>query len=150
MPILSAYTGVYSGKLDRSDLGRIYDEVGMLSQKLQENIERIDHEVKTVIDDNRINWSNIYVSSSGINYLIALEGALKLKETAIVHSEGIRLGELRHGPAVLVKHGFLVIIIEPYEKDARELHEKVIMEIKNKYGIMIESHRKIKRAIIRI
>ncbi len=136
--ILAAYTGVYSGKLDRSDLGIIYDEVRTLSRKLQENIKRIDHEAKTIIDDNKINWSNIYVSSSGINYPIALEGALKLKETAIVHSEGLQLGELRHGPAVLIKHGFPVIIIEPYEKDARELHEKVVMEIKNKYGVIIE------------
>lgn len=138
MLILASYTGVYYGRLERSVLRSIYNEIRTLSQKLKENIERIDYEAKTIIDNNKIKWTNIYVSSSGINYPVALEGALKLKETAIVHSEGIQLGELRHGPAVLIKHGFPVIIIESYEKEARELYEKVVMEIKSKYGVIIE------------
>ncbi len=136
--ILASYTGVYSGKLDRSDLKNVYDEIRILSKKLEESLERIDMKTRSIIENNKIIWSNVYVSSSGINYPVALEGALKLKEAAIVHSEGIQLGELRHGPAVLIREGFPVIIIEPYEEEAHELYEKVLVEIKNKYGVIIE------------
>ena len=47
----------------------------------------------------------------GINYPIALEGALKLKEISYIHAEGYPAGEMKHGPIALIDQGFPVIAI---------------------------------------
>ena len=58
----------------------------------------------------------------GINYPIALEGALKLKEISYIHAEGYAAGELKHGPIALIDENVPVIVIAPRD----ELFEKTI------------------------
>jgi glucosamine--fructose-6-phosphate aminotransferase (isomerizing) len=56
---------------------------------------------------------DIYVLGRSIHYPIALEGALKLKELAYIHAEGMTAGELKHGPLALIELSSYVIIINP-------------------------------------
>jgi glucosamine--fructose-6-phosphate aminotransferase (isomerizing) len=49
----------------------------------------------------------------GINYPIALEGALKLKEISYIHAEGYAAGELKHGPIALIDENVPVIVVAP-------------------------------------
>jgi glucosamine--fructose-6-phosphate aminotransferase (isomerizing) len=49
----------------------------------------------------------------GVNYPIALEGALKLKEISYIHAEGYAAGELKHGPIALIDENVPVIVIAP-------------------------------------
>jgi glucosamine--fructose-6-phosphate aminotransferase (isomerizing) len=49
----------------------------------------------------------------GVHYPIALEGALKLKETSYIHAEAYPAGELKHGPLALVDHEMPVVVIAP-------------------------------------
>ena len=56
---------------------------------------------------------DIYVLGKSIHYPIALEGALKLKELAYIHAEGMTAGELKHGPLALIERSSYVIIINP-------------------------------------
>ena len=58
----------------------------------------------------------------GLNYPIALEGALKLKEISYIHAEGYAAGELKHGPIALIDETVPVIVIAPHD----ELYEKTI------------------------
>ncbi|GBF25185.1 glutamine--fructose-6-phosphate aminotransferase [isomerizing] [bacterium MnTg02] len=58
----------------------------------------------------------------GINYPIALEGALKLKEISYIHAEGYAAGELKHGPIALIDETMPVIVVAPVD----ELYEKTI------------------------
>lgn len=58
----------------------------------------------------------------GINYPIALEGALKLKEISYIHAEGYAAGELKHGPIALIDDGLPVVVIAPRD----ELFEKTV------------------------
>lgn len=58
----------------------------------------------------------------GINYPIALEGALKLKEISYIHAEGYAAGELKHGPIALIDETVPVIVIAPRD----ELYDKTI------------------------
>lgn len=51
----------------------------------------------------------------GIHYPIALEGALKLKETSYIHAEAYPAGELKHGPLALVDAGMPVVVIAPHD-----------------------------------
>ncbi|HEY7765657.1 MAG TPA: glutamine--fructose-6-phosphate transaminase (isomerizing) [Aestuariivirgaceae bacterium] len=58
----------------------------------------------------------------GINFPIALEGALKLKEISYIHAEGYAAGELKHGPIALIDERVPVIVLAPRD----ELYEKTI------------------------
>jgi glutamine---fructose-6-phosphate transaminase (isomerizing) len=72
----------------------------------------------------------------GINYPIALEGALKLKEISYIHAEGYPAGEMKHGPIALIDQNMPVLTIAL--QDA--LYEKMISQIeqaKARGGIVI-------------
>src|SRR5213594_2448295 len=60
--------------------------------------------------------SDIYLLGRSLHYPIALEGALKLKELAYVHAEGIAAGELKHGPLALMERNTFVIMINPRDE----------------------------------
>ncbi|NDC48479.1 MAG: glutamine--fructose-6-phosphate transaminase (isomerizing) [Micrococcales bacterium] len=64
-----------------------------------------------------------------VGFPIALEGALKLKELAYIHSEGFAAGELKHGPIALIEAGQPVIVIVPSPNDPDSLNAKVISNI---------------------
>ena len=63
----------------------------------------------------------------GVNYPIAMEGALKLKEISYIHAEGYAAGELKHGPIALVDENVPVIVIAPrdglFEKTISNMEE---------------------------
>ena len=63
----------------------------------------------------------------GINYPVALEGALKLKEISYIHAEGYSAGEMKHGPIALIDENMPVVVLIPndnvYEKTLSNLKE---------------------------
>jgi len=61
----------------------------------------------------------------GINYPIALEGALKMKELSYIHAEGYPAGEMKHGPIALIEDGVPVVFLATIES----LHEKMLSNI---------------------
>ena len=71
--------------------------------------------------------SNFLYLGRGINYPIALEGALKLKEISYIHAEGYAAGEMKHGPIALVDENMPVVVLAPrdrlYEKTVNNLME---------------------------
>lgn len=71
-----------------------------------------------------------------VNYPIALEGALKLKEISYIHAEGYPAGEMKHGPIALIDENLPVFIICPqssvYEKIASN-----VQEVKSRDGIVL-------------
>jgi len=79
----------------------------------------------------------------GINFPVALEGALKLKEISYIHAEGYPAGEMKHGPNALIDEKLPVVVINTREKGnaASELrYEKThsnIVEVKARDGIVI-------------
>ena len=75
--------------------------------QLEKKIAEIAAHVKDVKD--------IYILGRSIHFPICLEGALKIKELAYIHAEGIAAGELKHGPLALIDTNSLVIILNPYD-----------------------------------
>jgi glucosamine--fructose-6-phosphate aminotransferase (isomerizing) len=61
----------------------------------------------------------------GINFPIALEGALKLKEISYIHAEGYPAGEMKHGPIALIDEELPVVVLAPRDK----LYEKIVTNI---------------------
>lgn len=76
----------------------------------------------------------IIILGSELNYIAALEGALKLKELAYIWAEGINTGEFKHGPLALVDHNFTCILLD---KNERGKQLKNIIESRG--GKVIES-----------
>jgi len=129
--LFASYTGMFTGKASRDDYRRIVEEIKNASVLLKEKIPEFDKNAMNIVQLN-YNWGGTYVTSSGINYPLALEGALKLKEAVIIHAEGFQLGEMRHGPMVLVSRDFPMVLIEPAEEQAKPLYVKVLEEARNK------------------
>jgi glucosamine--fructose-6-phosphate aminotransferase (isomerizing) len=83
-------------------------------------------EIHTIAERLR-DATDIYIIGRSIHYPIALEGALKLKELAYIHAEGMTAGELKHGPLALIESNSYVIIINPndttYNDNIATAHE---------------------------
>jgi glucosamine--fructose-6-phosphate aminotransferase (isomerizing) len=72
----------------------------------------------------------------GVNYPIALEGALKLKEISYIHAEGYPAGEMKHGPIALIDEEMPVVAIAPHDSVFEKMLSN-IEEVKARSGIVI-------------
>jgi glucosamine--fructose-6-phosphate aminotransferase (isomerizing) len=80
--------------------------------------------------------SNFLYLGRGINFPVALEGALKLKEISYIHAEGYPAAEMKHGPIALIDENMPAVVLAP--KDS--VYSKIIsnmQEIKARKGIII-------------
>jgi glucosamine--fructose-6-phosphate aminotransferase (isomerizing) len=72
----------------------------------------------------------------GINYPVALEGALKLKEISYIHAEGYPAGEMKHGPIALIDAKMPVVILAPQDRTYAKILAN-IQEVKARGGIVM-------------
>jgi glutamine---fructose-6-phosphate transaminase (isomerizing) len=88
-------------------------------KKQEKHIERLAHKYSTAQD--------FLFLGRGVNYPIALEGALKLKEISYIHAEGYPAGEMKHGPIALIDENLPIVAIAThtpvYEKVVSNLQE---------------------------
>ena len=91
--------------------------VGICSDKseIMRAIELVlKEEIKIAkIADTMEHVKDIYILGRSLHYPISLEGALKIKELAYIHAEGIAAGEIKHGPLALIEKNTFVIVINP-------------------------------------
>jgi glucosamine--fructose-6-phosphate aminotransferase (isomerizing) len=132
--LLALHLGILRGTLSDiqrkqyiQDIARIPDLVGQILDK-DNDILKLAHEF--------YKYTDFLYLGRGINYPIALEGALKLKEISYIHAEGYPAGEMKHGPIALIDEQMPVLAIAL--QDA--LYEKMISQIeqaKARNGIVI-------------
>jgi glucosamine--fructose-6-phosphate aminotransferase (isomerizing) len=72
----------------------------------------------------------------GVNYPIALEGALKLKEISYIHAEGYPAGEMKHGPIALIDEEMPIVAVAPHDSVFEKMLSN-IEEVKARSGIVI-------------
>ena len=89
-----------------------------------ENLNKSENKIKSYAEKFKTSDA-VFFLGRGMDYPVALEGALKLKETSYVHAEAYAAGELKHGPISLVEEGTLVIAVATQD----ELYEKMISNI---------------------
>jgi len=82
------------------------------------------------------NASSFLYLGRGLNFPVALEGALKLKEISYIHAEGYPAAEMKHGPIALVDKNMPVIFIVPKDKTYNKILSN-IEEIKSRKGKII-------------
>lgn len=83
-----------------------------------------------------LEWDNWLYLGRGVNFPVALEGALKLKEISYIHAEGLPAAEMKHGPIALIDSGMPVVVIAPQD----HTYEKVlanIEEVRSREGYVI-------------
>jgi glutamine---fructose-6-phosphate transaminase (isomerizing) len=101
--------------IDRMSGGRIGFDREVVSDKIAKmlagaaGIERLVNMTMPKVND-------IYLLGRSIHFPIALEGALKMKELAYLHAEGIAAGELKHGPLALMDKNAVVFVLNPDDK----------------------------------
>ncbi len=117
---------------------RIGRELGLLSNEagktliealvrvphLMEEFLKTSHQVEKIARKYLHARDFLYLGR-GINYPIALEGALKLKEISYVHAEGYPAGEMKHGPIALIDRDMPVVVLAT----KNDVYEKVISNI---------------------
>ncbi len=134
--LLGLYLGRLRGTVDEAraaelahDLALLPDLVGKVLDLKHERMYRdLAHEFYTKADF-------LYLGR-GINYPIALEGALKLKEISYIHAEGYPAGEMKHGPIALIDEEMPVVAIALQDS----VYDKMVSQIeqvKARNGIVI-------------
>lgn len=132
--LLALYLGQLRETLSREKRIQAVQDIAKLPDLIGQALQQNDaiHELA----QNLYTAENFLYIGRGINYPIALEGALKLKEISYIHAEGYPAGEMKHGPIALIDEKLPVLAIAL--KDS--LYEKMISQIeqaKARGGIVI-------------
>ena len=115
------------GTLPAAEIASLLGELSALPDQLEWVLEQQDS-IKQLAGWMTDTRSVIFLGRHA-GYPIALEGALKLKEVAYIHSEGFAAGELKHGPIALIEPGQPVFVIVPSPRAKDSLHKKVVSNI---------------------
>jgi len=142
--LLALALGRARGRIDAARSQELLSELVRLPQQMEQAL-RLDPELEQLAS-RFYDARNFLYLGRGINYPIALEGALKLKEVSYIHAEGYPAGEMKHGPIALITDEMPVVFLAPRDKT----FEKVlgnIEEVKTRSGIVIaisdESDRRL-------
>ncbi len=127
---VAAFTiiALYLGKLNENISNSEYNTVLKEVIKLPEKVESILNDISKVKDiaSNMMNQDDIFFIGRGIDYNVAMEGSLKLKEVSYIHSEAMAAGELKHGTLALIEEGTPVIALATQDN----LYDKMISNIR--------------------
>jgi glucosamine--fructose-6-phosphate aminotransferase (isomerizing) len=109
------------------DIKRL-DSLVMELRQLPGNVQRVLDNEEAVAQNARqlAAYENVFFVGKGLNYPVAMEGALKLKEISYIHAEGYAAGELKHGPFALLGEKTPVVAIVTQDNT----HEAVMTSIK--------------------
>lgn len=132
--LLALYVAQVRGTLSASQRKAHIEELLRLPQQL-EDVLKVSRQVEEIAG-RFYNRTDFLYLGRGINYPIALEGALKLKEISYIHAEGYPAGEMKHGPIALIDEQMPVVAIAP----ADHVYEKMlgnIQEAKARGGSVI-------------
>jgi glucosamine--fructose-6-phosphate aminotransferase (isomerizing) len=110
-----------------SSLSKLNEHVDVILR----NRKKIKEVAKTTKDVNHY----IYLGR-GINFPVALEGALKLKEISYIHAEGYPAAEMKHGPIALIDENMPVVFLAPRDDTFSKILAN-IQEVKARKGIII-------------
>jgi glucosamine--fructose-6-phosphate aminotransferase (isomerizing) len=123
--LLSLYVRQLRGEKSES-LRKAMHEMRMIPHKIEDILAKQEKKIEKLAHKYQ-NAQDFLFLGRGINYPIALEGALKLKEISYIHAEGYPAGEMKHGPIALIDENMPVVAVATrtavYEKVVSNLQE---------------------------
>jgi glucosamine--fructose-6-phosphate aminotransferase (isomerizing) len=139
--LFALYLGELRGMISPDEGKSLAQELAELPLKIEQLLNDADSIEELSKEFFRV--QDFLYLGRGINFPVALEGALKLKEISYIHAEGYPAGEMKHGPNALIDEKLPVVVVNTREEGnaASELrYEKThsnIVEVKARDGIVI-------------
>jgi len=122
------------GRISKAQGQQLVQDLRQIPEKVQQILSNPDPIIK--IAEKFVDSRNFLYLGRGINFPVALEGALKLKEISYIHAEGYPAAEMKHGPIALIDENMPVVFIAVNSST----YEKVISnmtEVRARKGVII-------------
>jgi len=123
--LLGLYLGQERGLLEEGFVRDTFGELEALSGKVEKVLQNLETVERCA--DTYCRCEDFLFLGRNINYPMAMEAALKLKEISYIHAEGYPAGEMKHGPIALLHPGFPVVVLTPrdpvYDKVRSNIEE---------------------------
>ncbi len=142
--LLALYLADAVGKISQEEYANILTEIQALPEKVSEilkNKEKVQYCASKFYNNH-----SIFFIGRNLDYAVAVEGSLKLKEISYIHSEAYAAGELKHGTISLIEEGTLVVALATGD----ELFDKTVSNIKEVtargavvLGVTTENHKEM-------
>ena len=126
--------GLKRETISKEEYDKIHEALLHIPSKVEEILKK-DDEIKDIAY-KYMNATDFLFLGRNINYPIALEGALKLKEISYIHAEGYPAGEMKHGPIALIDEKLPVVSVIPKDRFYEKMFSNV-QEVKARKGKVI-------------
>jgi len=123
MYLIALHLAAVRGTIEPGELSRILAEMKKLDAKAQLLVDNAA-EIRDFAAEISTSKSLFYIGR-GLDYAVAMEGALKLKEISYIHAEAYAAGELKHGTLALIEDGVPVVAL----CTQRDLYDKTVSNI---------------------
>lgn len=134
MLMLAVYVGRLRGTLDGNKADALAKGLHKVPEQLHDMLENVD-QIKVFARHYGSSLDAFFLGRS-LDYAVALEGALKLKEISYIHAEAYAAGELKHGTLALIVEGVPVIVLATQE-DAYDKTVSNLQEVKAREAMVI-------------
>ncbi len=134
LTLIAMHVGQRNGNLSSKRLSRLLVELNSIPEKVEQLLKQ-DAKIKEIAVKFQHNENALYLGR-GVNFPVALEGALKLKEISYIHAEGYPSAEMKHGPIALIDEEMPVFFVAT----ADDVYEKVVsnvQEVKARGGRLV-------------
>ena len=129
--LLVLKVGVTQQRMTNENLSTLLGELQQLPGQLHASL-RLDAPIKDMSEHFEYKKSCLFLGR-GLQFPIALEGALKLKEISYIHAEGYAAGELKHGPLALVDKDMPIVVLAPKDSMFEKLKANM-QEVHARHG----------------
>ena len=134
MLMLSIYVGQIKGTLAADRAKELVTGIKIIPEQIHELLENVEQ--LKVFATKYGNSEDVFYLGRSLDYAVALEGALKMKEISYIHAEAYAAGELKHGTLALIVEGVPVIVLATQE----DVYDKTIsnlQEVKARDAVVI-------------
>ena len=131
--MLALHLGRNNG-MSKGECGRLAKALSEMGEQVDNVLSQSDHILS--VAEETLEADNFLYLGRGLNFPVALEGALKLKEISYIHAEGYPAAEMKHGPIALIDEKMPVVFLAPHDKTFEKVLSN-IQEVKARNGKVI-------------
>ncbi len=133
--LMTVYIGAVNGSIVTDQVKNRVRDIRLIPMQIRSILEEADH--VELHAKKFFTKENALYLGRGINYPIALEGALKLKEVSYIHAEGYPAAEMKHGPIALIDKNMPVVVVATQDNRTYKKVLSNIQEVKARGGVVI-------------
>lgn len=134
LAMMALHLGRENGRLSETYYHELIAELDRIPDKIK-RVLKAEDQIKYIASEMKDATNALYLGR-GVNFPVALEGALKLKEISYIHAEGYPAAEMKHGPIALIDENMPVVVIAT-NQSANDKILNNIQEVKARKGKVI-------------